>query len=315
MVIRKILFPTDFSRCSQQALEYALIMTKLYRSELHVVHVAVPPGYSPEATPTSEVLPEQQLNAGLASVRSLLSTNGDAKCSVTGTVLYGTIVPQVILEYASEHDIDLIIMGTHGRQGVEHLLLGSVAETVVRHALCPVITLRSGKHVTSVRTPERILIPIDLSEHSELALTYGKYLAADCNAHLQVLHVVEEDFHPAFYAMGQSPVTLMMADILLRARAETERLLQRAPGPPVSAETVVVQGYPPAMIIRMAQELKSDFIVIATHGLTGIEHFLLGSVTEKVVRTSPVPVFTVKSFGKKLLPSGEAYQSSQTNEV
>jgi nucleotide-binding universal stress UspA family protein len=303
IAVQKVLFPTDFSRSSNQALFHALFMTKHYHAQLHILHVAVPPGYSPEAASVSQSVrsPEDQVQSTVAAVRSQLQTGQD-QCFITGAVSFGTNVPQVILEYASDHDVDLIVMGTHGRQGVEHLLLGSVAETVVRHALCPVVTVRATQPTVAI-PPQRILVPIDLSDHSVLALSYGRWLAADFNAQLQVLHVVENDIHPSFYTMGQPPITLMMADILLRARAQTEQLLAQTPGPKVPAETLVVRGYPPAMIIQTAQKLGSDLIVIATHGLTGIEHFLLGSVTEKVVRTAVQPVFTVKSFGKKLLPA------------
>ncbi len=303
--IRKILFPTDFSQCSEQALRYALFLTKRYQSELHVVHIAVPPenNYEAETSATwNSAVAEERLAERVQAIADQLASKSEHPPIVKEHFVRGTSVAPSLLEYSAEQDFDLIVMGTHGRRGVGHLFLGSVAETMVRHSPCPVLTVREAKEPPRGETPKRILVPIDLSDHSVLALSYAKFLAADYGARLQVLHVVEESLHPSFYAMGRTPVTMMMADILLSAKAETERLIEGAPGPEIPAETFVIQGHAPSDIVRLANEHGSDLIVIATHGLTGIEHFLLGSVTEKVVRTASQPVFTVKSFGKRLLP-------------
>jgi len=89
----------------------------------------------------------------------------------------------------------------------------------------------------------------------------------------------------------------------LREKAEEalDELLAETPGPEVPAERFVATGRPASEIARFAEEHGSDMVVIATHGLTGLERLLVGSTAEQVVRLSPCPVFTVKSFGKSLI--------------
>ena len=193
-------------------------------------------------------------------------------------------------------------MGTHGRRGPARLFLGSVAEEVVRHAPCPVLTLREEKAPKAIEAVEKILVPVDFSPYSQEALSYGKEVAALYGAGLQVLHTIEEPAYPYFYTPGgtYSPVEQLEA---LREKAEEalDKMLSETPGPEVPAERFVATGRPASEIARFAEERGSDMVVIATHGLTGLERLLVGSTAEQVVRLAHCPVFTVKSFGKSLI--------------
>lgn len=141
--IRRILFPTDFSEPARHAQGYAKTLAEKFGAELHVIHV-VPEVIMP-ATDSIAVwtLPEGSMKAQVESAeRQLASVAGDAAIR---TVTVGFPVEE-IMKYAKEHSIDLLVVGTHGHTGLSHLLLGSVAEKLVRLASCPVLTVHPTGH-------------------------------------------------------------------------------------------------------------------------------------------------------------------------
>jgi nucleotide-binding universal stress UspA family protein len=212
-----------------------------------------------------------------------------------------------ITRYAGEQAIDVVVMGTHGRRGLRHLLLGSVAEEVVRQSPCPVLTV--PETMTTGRLGEgalRILVPVDFSTHAKEALRSAKALATLTGAQLDLLHVVEEVMHPAFYNTGAISVYDVQPDIEEKARYHLKRIDEETGPATLPVHYAVQSGYAAAEITDYAKANGIDLIVMATHGLTGLAHFFMGSVAEKVVRTAPCPVFVVKSFGKPLLAPATA---------
>jgi nucleotide-binding universal stress UspA family protein len=206
--------------------------------------------------------------------------------------------PAAVLAYADEQDVDLIVMGTHGRRGLDRFFIGSVAEEVMRLATTPVLTVhsegsRGADHV------ERILVPVDFSEHSKLSVTYARELAATYGARIDLLHVVEDVTLPTVY--GLDPYPLGAPEVLGRIENGLMTMIEEAPGADVPIEAHVRNGHPIRDIIAFAEERDTDLIVIATHGLSGVRRLLMGSVSERIVRAAPCPVFTVKSFGKQLV--------------
>ncbi len=306
MRIRRILYPTDFSATATQALKHALFLAEQFEAELHMLHAIIlhesdprdPDRHFPEP---SEIL-NQLFEIADSELAEIVRKNEAKTFSLVEAKVRGYSAGEVILRYTDEHDIDLVVMGTHGRRGPARLFLGSVAEEVVRHAPCPVLTLREEKAPKAIEAVEKILVPVDFSPYSQEALSYGKEVAALYGAGLQVLHTIEEPAYPYFYTPGgtYSPVEQLEA---LREKAEEalDKMLSETPGPEVPAERFVATGRPASEIARFAEERGSDMVVIATHGLTGLERLLVGSTAEQVVRLAHCPVFTVKSFGKSLI--------------
>jgi len=305
IALRRILFPTDFSPCAEQALDYALALANLYQAELHVFHATVLHEDDPHqlAHHLPDVaalrtrlrqLAESDINAALAARKA-----GELKVKVAHR--FSVAAAPAILDYAADKRIDLIVMGTHGRRGIGRLFLGSVAEEVVRCAPCPVLTVREKAKPRRPRPPKHILVPVDYSRHSQLALRYALEMAALWQARVHLLHVVEETLHPAFYASGKTSIFDFVPDIRRKSLQAMRELVVKAKGPEVQTAFHVVEGRAAVEIVKWAEKHPVDLMVIATHGLTGLEHLLLGSVTEKVLRTAPCPVFTVKAFGKSLL--------------
>ncbi len=292
--VRNILFAHDFSPGSNQALPYALDLAGRTGATLHLLYAEVLHGrpIDPDMDPPSQ----------REKIRTHLKKHaGDLpEQRVVREVVRDVAVAPALLRYAEEHDVDLIVMGTHGRRGVQRILIGSVAEEVVRRAACPVLTVRRQKTPPDAERIASILAPVDFSTHAREALRYARELAAFYEAPLTLLHVVEETLHPAFYGPRIGSVYDVHPDIEDRAIARLEGFYREAEGPDVETYFAARPGRAPRAISRYAEEEGHDLIVMATHGRTGLEHFLMGSVAEKVVRNAPCPVFTVKSFGKSL---------------
>jgi nucleotide-binding universal stress UspA family protein len=185
-------------------------------------------------------------------------------------------------------------MCTHGRVGLSHLLMGSVSEHVVRTANCPVMTVRACKESEEVAPYLDILVPVDFSPYSEKALRYGRTLAHLFDAKLHLLHVLDQPIHPTYYGLGNDVLIRLNPNVQQRSHEEMELLSAKMTPLNVSYQTHVKEGRAYSEIVRFVQEKEIDLIVMGTHGLSGLEHFLLGGTTEKVVRHAPCPVLTVK---------------------
>ena len=142
---------------------------------------------------------------------------------------------------------------------------------------------------------KKILFPTDFSEHSLRALPYARSLAEVFHAKLHLLHVVEPMRVLADELLAPAPLIQMETDAEERGRARLHELVDLPTRAILEIEERVVRGVPFAEIVRYAREEEIDLIVLATHGLSGIAHLLIGSTAEKVVRKAPCAVLTVKS--------------------
>jgi nucleotide-binding universal stress UspA family protein len=145
--LRRILVPSDFSECSDAAVRYGLELARRFDATLHLLHVVQDPAAQPWAgegfaVPMLEALDEWQKEARTRLEHAIPPEDR------SNTVAVVTIASPFseILRYAAENEVDLIVMGTHGRGGMSHMLLGSIAERVVRRAPCPVLTVRQPQH-------------------------------------------------------------------------------------------------------------------------------------------------------------------------
>jgi nucleotide-binding universal stress UspA family protein len=136
-----------------------------------------------------------------------------------------------------------------------------------------------------------ILAPTDFSEHSIQAVTYAFELAQKIHAKLSLLHVIEMPV----YAIE---VSLPLGDLEQDARRELARLLPEAETAHVAVTRLVEMGVPHQKILQTAADEQVDLIVMATHGRTGLSHLFMGSVAERVVRTAPCPVLTIRPPGE-----------------
>lgn len=288
MNIQKILFPTDFSAISERSFKHAAYLADLFDAELHVLNADA--GNTPDDPMGHLGLREESANTWSDAVKPK---------NVTGARVVHAQVrvnsPSAgILEYADGHDIDLIVMATHGRRGLDRFLEGSVAEEVVRMAPCPVYTIRDRDD--QPQAWRRILVPLDLGKSSSETLAYAKSLAASSGARLDLLHVIEEAVFPTIY--GVDSFAEAVPEIIEQSRKALEEMAHQTAEPAVAYDCHVRIGHPANEIAEFAAEYGSDLITMATHGLSGLERLLIGSVTEKVVRIAPCPVLTATTRGE-----------------
>ena len=306
--VHNILFPTDFSECAEHAFSHAAELAALFDAKVHVFHTRVRPlSYHPalkHLLDEAERLEERDHVPHEPEEEKRLRAPVGDQAIVISAEKTGASAYEEILAYSQDEDIDLIVMGTHGRRGPRRLFIGSTAERVVRLAKCPVLTLRSDAETMQSMKLERLLVPVDFSSYSEESLRYASELASMWDARVTLLNVIEETVLPTVY--GIEPVSLYPVDHLLdESKKALEKLRSEYFDPMLSIDTAVVIGHAATTIADFAKDSDTDLIVISTHGLTGMRRFLMGSVSEHVTRNAPCAVLTVKPFGKSLISEKE----------
>jgi nucleotide-binding universal stress UspA family protein len=301
---KTILVPVDFSECSKLALERAGALAQKLEAALHVMHVwelpeALPPAAN-EGIYTGQLLGMVEAFAG-TRLRELVQEARDKGITIDGSFLETGAAWRTIVEHAGQHRYELIVMGTHSRRGIAHALLGSVAEKVVRSAPCPVMTVH-GTPRTEAPLVRRILVPVDYSAGSAHALAYATRLSGALGAELDVVHIWDR---PSFVSdqLGiqledgrkQSLGELVRENVEreMVAFLEAQRTAPAAALPPHR----LLSGEPASSLLSELERGQHDLVVMGTRGHTGLTHLLLGSVAEKLVRLSPVPVVTVPLRG------------------
>ena len=294
--IKRVMCPVDFSTCSLNALNHALKIAPLIAEELHIFHAIIL--YEDSSYQPDDRLPENIISYDLIEeisnqkLEKISRDNEKLDLKIVTANSRGFSAGDEILNYASENDIDLIIMGTHGRTAISHLLLGSVAEKVVQMANCPVMTIR--ENVKEFFKHGKILVPVDLSEYSKLALAHALQIAESFNLSITIFHSFEVRVHPAFYVTGEASLFEIDAQLRERALKALENFRNEFDYPNVKTEYALAEGAAYQEIVDFVEKQPHDLIVMGSHGLKGIEKFLLGSTTEKVIRSAPVPVLTIK---------------------
>ena len=297
----RILVATDFSAPSDAALAHARRLAERTGAGLHVLHVV-------DNLFMRAVLgdPRDYETAALRQMQDRVPAGAGATPAIL-TVERSDEPADEITSYARTHGIDLIVMGTHGRGRMAHLLLGSVAEKVARTAPCPVLTMREAAPAPG-KEGLRILVPTDFSACSDAALGCAKRLAARLRGSIRLMHVMEHS------AVGTSLGSEMFipeppeirAERVANARIQLSRRILADSRSRVKVTSDVVFGPSGATIAAYAGDNGFDLIIMGTRGRTGLAHLLMGSVAESVIRTAPCPVLTVKSSTAARVPAADA---------
>ena len=292
-IFNRILFAGDLSERSRGAFGAACSLAGEAGGHLHVLNVletalvaAAPgpahgarlPAFLPADTPARRKEVEAELRsfyrAAPAIAVDYLVRDGKA--------------PDEILRAADDVDADLIVVGTHGRGGVDRLICGSVAEAVLRRSSRPVLTVLSTDAARQGAPIHRILHPSDFSDRSWPALGVARALARAHGATLILMHVAAPEVLAggAFYAPADlGPERAELA----RLREQSERA-----GLAGSVQTRFCQGDPATEVLLAAEELGCDLIVLGSHGRTGLRRLMMGSVAESVIRRAPCLTLIVK---------------------
>ena len=289
--IRTILVPTDRSACAERAYAPAVELAARYGAKLRVVHVSEPGFNLVDIAPVTwdDIAQDLRLPNGHPPPSGPIHIE---EIEASG------LPAQTLLDYAREHDVDLVVMGTAGRRGFARLFLGSVAEELVRQADRPVLTVPCH----DVPDGGPVVAPVDFSDGSREALRLAGALARERGAAVHALHVVEWPTELPPYLLGVGLPAL--PDVLDRAQVELAAFVAATVGPDVvTAVRVRLGGLAAYAVAEYAREVAAGLVVISTHGRTGLDRLLMGSVAERVVRMAPCPVLTVRPGTRGLLPA------------
>jgi nucleotide-binding universal stress UspA family protein len=281
-----ILLPFDGSDGAAEALHHAAEVAHWTDATIHVLFVA-------DTARESITVVETQVVDALVREGEDIVEEAEKTLQTLGAEYDSDVVQgrpaQTIVEYADQYDHDLILMPTHGREGVSRYLLGSVTEQVVRLASVPVLTARMQPDEQLTFPYENILVPTDGSTSAARAAEHSLSLASALDATVHVLSVVDEtvlgpDVRSTISAEREQVATDAVDDFVAKAErhgvSNTVRHVER--------------GSPIEVILDTIDANDIHAVVMGTTGRRGSERILLGSVAEKTVRSAPVPVITVR---------------------
>ncbi|MEF8936584.1 MAG: universal stress protein [Halovenus sp.] len=282
----KILLPFDGSEGASAVLHHASEIAHRTDATIHVLFVADTARESVTVVETDVV--DTLVQEGEDIVAEAAKTLDTLGVDYETDVIQGNPAPTIV-DYADSYDFDLIVMPTHGREGLSRYLIGSVAEKVVRLASGPVLTVRMLDDERLQFPYEDILIPTDGSAGATEAGEHGLALAAELDATVHILSVVDTGL-----ALGSE---MARSDTEQAATNAVEELEASAKSQGITnTETYVDRGKPVEVILDHIESDGIDAVVMGTDGRRGTERILLGSVAEKTVRSAPVPVLTVRDL-------------------
>jgi len=293
-----ILCPVDLSNTSAKALAYAVALARRHGARVTAIHVhqmlilpleTVGPFGAPSIPTVLSDSERAQLEAALTR---FVADHAAPGVRVATAFVEDVNVPSAILSHVGMVRADLVVIGTEGRSGVERLMLGSVAERVLRKATCPVLTV--PPHAPAVPSPDSIhevLCPVDFSASSTAALQWAASWGATAGARVTALHVVEmppEAADPPLveYSALRDRLTQNARHDLGRTIPDEIRRLTRV-------EEHVTVGRPAHEILRLAEARSADLIVMGVRGRGAVDLAFFGSTTHQVVRRAACPVLAV----------------------
>ncbi len=287
VTLKNILYATDFSPIAESAAPYAAALARSYGSKIHAVHVRSLQAYGmapPESWPALKEATEFQMKEQVTHLDRLFRG-----VEHTATVSEGDVW-DVVAKLIEEKRIDLVVMGTHGREGLGKIFLGSVAEGMLRRAPCPVLTVGPHVQVDPERATEmkRILFPTDFSPASQAAAPYAISLAQENQAHFDMLHVL---------ARPRTGELVLPQDLTAGTIEHMRALLPPEAELWCEPNFMVEVGEPTEAVLRVAKQHNADVIVLGVKHVEGAfspATHLPWATAHKVISGAHCPVLTVR---------------------
>lgn len=297
-MLQSLLVPLDGSEFSERTLTLASGLAKATGASLHLAHVHVshPPDHFLSNTQFHfegldleeyESRHRDEERAYLAEMEAKLASENP----VDTALLEGQVADE-IAEYAARVGADMVLITTHGHTGVSRMWLGSVADALVRLTTLPLLVIHpaQGGHVPDdVFAFKHIMVPLDGSNLSATILGPAADLARASGARMTLVHVVSSSA-----VLGARIFPLLPDDLspaLAKAREYLEKLADELGEDGLQVDVHVEEHEAPGRAIAaLADKLDADLIALATHGYGGLKRALLGSVADKVLRSSPLPL-------------------------
>jgi nucleotide-binding universal stress UspA family protein len=313
--IRNVLVPTDFSKPSLEAVEFAWPLIKRFGAELHLVHVFALDYPLASMTTIPLIVPALEIGGRVQRQLKDVARKYSMKLGPENIHAVRGRPFEEICRLARELRIDLIVTSTRGNTGLKHLALGSTAERVVRYSPCPVLVLhpfaRQNKSGGNGKIRKRklnfgkILVPIDFSGCSMMGLAYAKALAKHFGSKLVLLHSIALQYYIAMDEYARYDFALVMERAEKASRAQLRNFIEKTDWDGIKIESSLQIGHAGQQICARVIDHGADVIVTSTHGRTGFKHVLLGSTAEYVVRHASCPVLVVPSHERPILTSGK----------
>lgn len=293
-----VLAATDLSETANAGVRWALQVAGQGGSTLHLVHALNVAGWTSDFTELHSKVPVQLEDAARQHLDRMAQEAQHCGVAATWSVRIGQ-PSEVIVSEAQRLRAKLVVLGTSGLRPFDPVALGSTAERVVQRASCPVLTVHPEDPVPAERVT-RILAATDFSDQASWALRTAVELVSASDSPppkvvlLHVFHVPYEFSMDSIYGPA-TPVASVWEAV---AREVDGRLARHAEALAtdngVEILPLSLNGYPPQIIVRQAAKEQVDWIVMGTHGRTGLSHVLLGSTAERVIQKAHCPVLTVR---------------------
>lgn len=296
-MFNKILVPLDGSLLAERALEPAMAIARWQGGQAILLSVPV---YKQVMVPGTAgyglILPDQSLALYRAEAEEYLGrisqTHAEAGIDVKTLVIDGDVAGSIV-DTAADERVDLIVMTTHGYSGFTRWVLGSITERVLRSAPCPVLVIRHEEPL------KHVMITLDGSRLAEQALKPALALAGLLDARVTLLRV---DYEEKLSSVEMGLLELTAAEICEEMTQDADNRLayyldcvcRHFASPSLAIETAIAVGQPAQRILDFAKEKQVDMIAMATHGRTGLQRWVYGSVTEKVLRNANCAMLIVR---------------------
>jgi nucleotide-binding universal stress UspA family protein len=294
--IERILCPVDFSDVSSHTADHAVLMARWYEAKITALHVSNPivipiADFAVVAVAPSPVLTADDLGEARKRVQECFAA---AKAPDVDVIVDVGHPANGILECSRTLPADLIVIGTHGIGGFDHLVLGSVTEKVLRKATCPVLTVPPHARTTSSLPFKRILCPVDFSDSSLSALEFAFSLAQEGDAALTILHVFDRLAEDEPLTNRPISVPEYRLEVEADFMAKLDALVPESVRTWCRPYTRIAHGKAYREILGIATEDRADLIVMGVHGRNAFDLMLFGSTTNQVVRRATCPVLTLR---------------------
>lgn len=293
MQVKSILCPIDFSDFSTAAYRYALSLAEYYKARLialHVVELWKYPFADYAAQEADYSRFSKALNeGGEVKLQQFVQQHSAGRLTPELVVRQGNAANS-ILSFAQDSNMEVIVMGTHGRRGFDRVVLGSTTDRVMRKAACPVLIASDPSHKALATGPDgrhrlsRIIYCTDFSHNSERARGYAISLAAEYGAELTLLHVAERVSNPA-----------EAESVLAARRQQLDSIISDAERKNLNVGLEVRFGMPYEQIVQHAAEAQASLIIMTSRGGEAVDRAVFGSTTYRVIQLGPCPVLAVHS--------------------
>ena len=304
----KVLVPVDGSNFAEHALPYALGVARRTGATLHLALVHVPADIGTPTYPLADAIEsrdEELREHDTAYMEALVERLKPTDVEVKPALLSGR-VGSALADYVDARQIDLVVMTTHGRGGLQRAWLGSTADSLIRHCMIPILLVRPSDETREIgpesdREIRTVLAALDGSDTSETALRDAFELGITEDASLLLIHALQP---PVASASPYLPHTIQLTHDEMEAREkQMKKYLEELAdqdwlGDRPTRVEVRVDYHPAPAILELAEEEDVDLIALGTHGRGGLRRLILGSVADKVIRGTHRPVLVHRGVGR-----------------